>query len=249
MLVYAAVLVTAAGLGWLVIRYDLYDREPWWLLAATFAVAFVAMRACGHLEDAIFRSAFDGFPTTWAMALVAAVVEESGKVAIVAAVALLVPRHFNDPMDGLVYGAFAGLGMAVEESFHYLSFSELDARTLGAETVRLLAHHLLGAIGGFAIGMARVRARGWKPALVAGFGTSLVLHTLWDRISGAQLETITTTDFQRLAAIGLMLTAMGVFAALVVIGSRQSREYFAGARADGLDRRGGERSDGAARRG
>lgn len=228
MLVYIAVVLGAAGLGWLVVRYDLYDREPPWLLIATFVVSFAAMRACGHFEDWVFRTLFDGLPTTLAMATVAALTEESAKLLIVVLVALFLPRYFNDPMDGLVYGAFAGLGMAVEESFHYLSFSELDARTAGAEMVRLLAHHLLGAIGGFAIGMARFRAPRWKALLALCFGTSLVLHTLWDWISGSQLETMVTTNFQRLGAIGLMLVAMGVFAGLVVTGTRLSREHFEG---------------------
>jgi len=225
-LVYAAVLACAALLAWLVWRYDLHDREPVWLLAVTLAAGFGAMRGAGHLEDAIFRALHDGLPTTLEMALVAAVVEESFKFALVLAVALLFRRHFDDPMDGLVYGAFAGLGMAVEESLHYLSFSTLDLETAGQEAVRLVAHLLMGAIGGFAVGMARLELRGHRPAIVAGLGASLTLHAAWDWASGTRLEHADAEGARRLAGIALMIVAMGIFGYLVRFGSELSRRHF-----------------------
>ena len=229
MLVYATVLACAAMLATLVWRYDLHDREPLWLLALTFAAGYVAMRGAGHLEDAIFRSVHDGLPTPTEMALVAAGVEESFKFALVLAVAFVFRRHFADPMDGLVYGAFGGLGMAVEESFHYLSFSTLGLETAGQEIIRLFAHLLMGAIGGFAVGMARLELRGHRLAILAGLAASWTLHFAWDAASGTRLEHAEGEGARRMVGIGLMVTAMAIFGGLVRFGSELSRRHFGSA--------------------
>ena len=55
-------------------------------------------------------------------AAVIALIEEGGKLLTVLFLAnVLLRRQFNDPMDGLIYGRLAGLGMAVNESMLYLS--------------------------------------------------------------------------------------------------------------------------------
>jgi len=227
MLVYLTVLLTAFVLGALVYRYDLYDREPVVLLLMTTLVSFYAMRGAGYLEDALFRALHDGPPTLVSLALVAGAVEEALKLLLVVAVALVFRSHFNDPLDGLVYGAFAGLGMAVEESFHYLGFSVLGPETTAREIVRLLAHHLMGGIAGFGVGMARFRMRHWRPVLAACFLASFALHTLWDVVSGLQLERLVERGFPNAAAIALLLAAVFLFGFLVTVGGRWSRERFA----------------------
>jgi RsiW-degrading membrane proteinase PrsW (M82 family) len=160
------------------------------------------------------------------MAWIAGAVEESFKFLLVVAVAFVFRREFNDPMDGLVYGAFAGLGMAVEESFHYVRFADLGLETAGQEIVRLLAHHLMGGIAGFGVAMARLRLPRWRSVLAACLLASLILHALWDTVSGLQLERLSGTGYSEAAAISLMLGTILLFGALVLAGGRLSRDRF-----------------------
>jgi RsiW-degrading membrane proteinase PrsW (M82 family) len=227
MIVYLTIMLCALVLGLMVYRYDLHDREPVVLLLLVFVIGFYGMRGAGHLEDAIFRALDDGVPSIGLLAVVAGAVEESLKLLLVLAVALTFRTHFNEPLDGLVYGAFAGLGMALEESFHYLSFTELGPSTTGQEIVRLLAHHLMGGIVGFGVGMARFRVRRWPLGLAGCFLASFSLHVLWDVVAGLQLERLTTTGYHQAAAIALMMAAVILFGFLVTIGGNWSRERFA----------------------
>ena len=118
MILYATLALCAAVTGVVVYRYDLYDREPWWLLGACSALAAGAMTTAGRLESLVFRNW--PAPGDAATALMAAAVEELAKLGVVAAIALVDRRDFNDPLDGLVYGSMAGLGAAVEESVAFL---------------------------------------------------------------------------------------------------------------------------------
>lgn len=49
------------------------------------------------------------------LAWLAAGCEEPAKLAVVVLIAMVWRRHFNDPMDGIIYGAFAGVGAALLE--------------------------------------------------------------------------------------------------------------------------------------
>jgi RsiW-degrading membrane proteinase PrsW (M82 family) len=186
LLIYIAMLMCAAAFGVMVYRYDLYDREPWYMLLAAVAMGFAAMHVCGLVEDELLRqlNAVTGRPAI--RAVVVAVVEDTAKLLIVLALAFGARRHFNDPLDGIVYGTLAGLGAAVEESLLYLSLSPATMQTLGSELVRLVAHAMMGGIVGFAVGIgARPnRQREKKPlGLAACLLLSLAFHFTWDFIA------------------------------------------------------------------
>jgi RsiW-degrading membrane proteinase PrsW (M82 family) len=159
MFIYLFVAACAVLLGWLVYRYDLYEKEPWYLLLLAAMLGFFAMWGLGYLEDQTHRVLSIDERSLGAMALVAASHEEVAKMLLVVLIALLFRTHFNDPMDGLIYGAFAGLGMALEESLFYIGVQGTDSGQFGTEPVRLLLHLLLGGLSGFAIGMAITHRR------------------------------------------------------------------------------------------
>src|SRR5690606_3183208 len=97
----------------------------------------------------------------------AAVTEELAKLAVVWAIALLWRRQFNDPMDGLIYGSFAGLGCAIEESVGLHGWPTGAALLPLQEPIRLLGHLVMGGIGGFAVGLWRIRFAPWPVAVAA----------------------------------------------------------------------------------
>jgi RsiW-degrading membrane proteinase PrsW (M82 family) len=160
------------------------------------------------------------------MALLAAVVEELAKLGVVAAIALVDRRHFNDPLDGLVYGSLAGLGAAVEESVAFLrSASHAPTLLPGSEVVRIAGHLVMGGMGAFGLGALRLgRPRAWTWVL-SGLAAAVTLHFLWDWNS---LRAITNRrTLEALPAVGLMLGGLVVWRRLVTIGLRWSKAVFA----------------------
>jgi len=95
--------------------------------------------------------------------------EETFKISIIVAIALRA-RDFDEPMDGVVYGAAVGLGFAALENVLHLvragTFWEIIAIVRGVLSVPF--HGALGAIAGAYIARAR-------------FGGALNVHSRWRR--------------------------------------------------------------------
>ena len=51
MIVYGFVLLCAFGLAAMVYRYDMYEREPWYMLLLAVCMGGLAGWGVGHLED------------------------------------------------------------------------------------------------------------------------------------------------------------------------------------------------------
>jgi RsiW-degrading membrane proteinase PrsW (M82 family) len=221
---YAAVLLCGALAALLVYRYDLYDREPWpALLAAALAGALV-MRLAERLE----RLVLERHSHDLIAAATAALVEELLRLALVVLIAAVLRRTFDDPLDGLVYGSLAGLGMGAEESLALLGrLAERSTALLPVEVVRLLGHLVMGGITGFGVGMARMRLPRWGGWLAGTVAASIALHFAWDLIALGIPASSAAALTRSLLGASLMLAGMLLYGALVVIGSAASREVFA----------------------
>jgi RsiW-degrading membrane proteinase PrsW (M82 family) len=115
--------------------------------------------------------------------------EESIKVLIIAAIALRA-RAFDEPMDGVVYGAAVGLGFATSENLGYLvKVQEWETLAIVRGILTVPFHAALGVIVGTYIASARfggalgahrggtiVRAR----LFLLAWLVPVVLHTLYD---------------------------------------------------------------------
>lgn len=225
-----AYIVCAAAAVWLVYRYDLYDREPWPLVLTTALAGAAVMWGLGGVEDAAIARLAGANASPYVPALVAASSEETARLLIVMALAALVPRFFNDPMDGLVYGSIVGIGMALEESWAMLSQSSAPSAFLPVELVRVSGHLVMGGITGFGVGVTKrpgVRRRQWAGALAACFASSILLHFLWDVAALAETLSGGLARWPALAGSAVMLAGMVTYGALVVIGARWSRQAFA----------------------
>jgi len=229
-ILYPMLGLCAAFTAIVVYRYDLYDREPWALLVLCAAAGALAMTAAGRVESSAFRiwpHLGDG-----AIALLAAMVEELGKLTVVAAVAVLARRYFNDPLDGLVYGSVAGLGAAVEESVGFLrGAAHAPALVPGSEVVRIAGHLVMGGIGAFGLGALRFARPRWPAWLLGSFSAAVALHFFWDWLS---LEPATphSEAVHALCASALMLLGLVVWRRLVAIGLSWSQAVFAPGLAD-----------------
>jgi RsiW-degrading membrane proteinase PrsW (M82 family) len=208
----------------LVYRYDLYNREPWYALAVAVGLGALAMRLAAYLE----LPALGLVEAPAGRAVVAATHEELARLASVWALAFLFRRHFDDPMDGIIYGSMVGLGMGLEESFYLLNLARApNVLTLPVELVRLLGHLVMGGIAGFGVGLAAVRTAGWRRALAVSFGLALALHFSWDFVALSSSDGATLPPLHSLAAAGIMLAGIALYGALVLLASRLSKAAFA----------------------
>src|SRR4029078_12662553 len=129
----------------------LYEKEPWYMVLVAFAVGVALMWCAGFVEDFILVHVRLPANELAAKAWIVSLVEESAKLLAVVLIAVIFCRHFNDALDGLVYGPLARPRMELEESLMYLSLTaEKNAAALGAEVVRLFGHSLMGGLLGFA---------------------------------------------------------------------------------------------------
>ena len=184
MLVYSITLVCACVLVLMVYRYDMYNKEPWGILGVAVVLGMAAAFGIGFAEDAAIE-AFRAHESVGGQAAIAAVFEESAKLLIVVGVAIVFSKHFDDPVDGLIYGAFAGLGFGLEESRFYLGLSEPTSAVFvqaGSEAIRLILHLLMGGLGSFGVGLVRFPKRmpPWPVVQPLGFATAVGVHFCWD---------------------------------------------------------------------
>jgi RsiW-degrading membrane proteinase PrsW (M82 family) len=215
----------------LVYRYDMYDREPAALLALTGVGGAAAMALLEAVEAALIPL----LPPLGGAgpAAVAAVCEETAKLLVVAAIAVLARRHFNDPMDGVIYGSVAGLGAAVEESVAFLGDGTSGAWLPPGEIVRLLGHLVMGGIGCFGLGLVAGRRRGWPLALFGCWSAAVLLHFAWDWIS-LRPHALGAVSLPSVLAATLMVSGLLLYGALVASASARSRREFAPSSNGGL---------------
>jgi RsiW-degrading membrane proteinase PrsW (M82 family) len=93
---YAAYVLCVVLAVLLVYHYDLYDREPWYLLLSAVIVGAAVMRLLGRLEDRAIAALAGAAPSVQTPALVAASFEEAVRLLIVVLLAALLPKIFND---------------------------------------------------------------------------------------------------------------------------------------------------------
>lgn len=167
---------------------DRYEPEPTrYRLAALGWGGVVAVILSFVLESA--AALVTGNESFVAFAIVAPVVEETGKGLFLVVVVVLRRTQIHGLLDGVVYGALVGVGFAfVEDILYYLSaLQEGGAAGLTATVVLRglmspFAHPLFtSATGlGFGIGLTSRSTARRIVAPVLGFLTAVTLHGIWN---------------------------------------------------------------------
>ncbi|WP_182375983.1 PrsW family intramembrane metalloprotease [Nocardioides sp. WS12] len=130
-----AVLCTACGAAWwLWLRHiDRWERQPaglvtaalvWGAVASTFGFAMTVNTAMLSIYAKLFGQ---DWAANWAAGLTAPFTEESAKLCGFLLLMGLAPRLVRTANDGLVIGAFIGLGFATFENFLYAANSTANA--------------------------------------------------------------------------------------------------------------------------
>jgi len=133
------------------------------------------------------------FASNWSAALTAPVNEELLKVAGVVLIVLAAPRVIRGPVDGMIYGALAGLGFQVMENFTYgLNNIPLTGATdpgvavVISTVVRvgltsLGSHWTMTAVAGVGVGYLAARGlRGGALRAAACLAAAMAMHLLFD---------------------------------------------------------------------
>jgi RsiW-degrading membrane proteinase PrsW (M82 family) len=178
---FAAALVPSLLLLWYFRSRDVYP-EPTRVLLATFglgiliavpvlAVAMPVSQRVDALTDPYAYGVLSAF-------LTAAIPEELFKLAVLR---YYCARHvaFDEPMDGIVYGAVASLGFATLENVLYVSDGGAQVAVLRAFTA-VPGHAFMGAIMGAYVGRALFAGRGAAGLWALAFIVPTVLHGLYD---------------------------------------------------------------------
>jgi RsiW-degrading membrane proteinase PrsW (M82 family) len=88
--------------------------------------------------------------------------------------------HFDEPLDGVVYGATASLGFATLENILYVEMYGLGTAVLRAVTA-IPGHAFTGVLMGAFVGRARFAAPEQRSRLLAaGLGWAILLHGAYD---------------------------------------------------------------------
>lgn len=88
-------------------------------------------------------------------------------------------REFDEPIDGIIYASFIGLGFAAAENLYYLQFlTPLEAAARGFASP--VVHMLFASIWGHQIGQAHMRGTSIGMAALRGLAISAILHGLYD---------------------------------------------------------------------
>jgi RsiW-degrading membrane proteinase PrsW (M82 family) len=221
LLIVANLLLCAIGIVWLIYRYDMYDKEPWYMLGLAGAVGYLFMHLTHGPQIWAIRSLEPLLSLDRSIALVAAVFEEGAKLMVVVMVAALFRTMFNDPMDGIIYGSLAGLGAALNESVGLLG--ELEGPIPATEIIRLFGHGIMGGLTGFGVGLYTIAHRGRHAALLAALAGSMLLHYLWDVLALGQIEPNRRTS---VVACMLMLSGLFAYGWAVSVARELSRQRF-----------------------
>jgi len=162
----------AVFLLWYVLRKDCYEPEPLSLVVRVFFLGALMV-----IPAAVIEYPFP--PGIILSSVIAPVVEELLKFSIVF---FFVYRlsEFNEPMDGIVYAAAAGLGFAAVENIVYVLEGGIAVGIFRA-IASVPGHMIFSCTWGFALGIAKFRpgpARGG--IIAAGLAAAILLHGIFN---------------------------------------------------------------------
>ncbi len=187
------VLPMLLSFAWLyfVQHFDRARPEPFWLVFATFLLGGLSCVPAGFAEYALARltpylnpsfitlgGQMRGFfPGLVVFTLVVGVSEEGAKMLGVSALARR-RREFDEPVDGIVYGAASSLGFAAVENVKYFAVGRMSGALIASRAfMSIPAHLFFGALWGYAMGQSLL---GRRPRIWLFFGLAALAHGAFD---------------------------------------------------------------------
>ncbi|HEX7603613.1 MAG TPA: PrsW family intramembrane metalloprotease, partial [Polyangiaceae bacterium] len=220
------VLPVLLSMVWLIFvrRFDRAHPEPWWLVLTTFALGGLSVIPAGFAEYFLMSASpylnpdvmtFGGqilgfLPGLACFTVVVGFSEEGSK--FLGAWSLARHRHeFDEPIDGMVYGAASALGFAAVENVKYFAMGRLGGVLIVARLfLSVPGHMFFGALWGYAMGRKLVRKK-----------TPVLLYLLLAAVLHGAFDTMLSIEG---LALGALLLNLGL-ASLFIIFLRRSLRH------------------------
>lgn len=229
-ILYLTLALCAVAIGAAALRYDAYVREPLRMILLTAAMGAAFMWLAGRLQVwTITHFAEQGrIMPNISLASLAGLTEELAKIGVVLILARLAVRYVNEPIDGMIYGSFAGLGAAIEESIWVLNLDHATHLS-PQEPVRLAGHLVFGGIGGYGVGLLVTRAPRALRFTILALLCAATIHTLWDVVAFDAAEKFNASQslrwYHTAGGVGLMLMGMAIYRLLIADAAKRTRAW------------------------
>lgn len=139
---------------------------------------YMALELLGLRQDAGVLADTDTLGLLGYAMLAIGPIEEFSKLLLFLLVVLRF-QEFDEPLDGIIYASFIGLGYAAVENFQYLDYlTPLEAWARGFASP--VVHILFASIWGHWIGRAHIAGRSVSRAALVGFLIAAILHGFYD---------------------------------------------------------------------
>jgi len=217
-------LVYVGALYWV----DRYEKEPKRLLTAAFVWGAIPSVTLALVAELFFQLPPDliGPDVLEAvrLGLIAPVLQEALKGAVVVFIAWRYRREFDNVLDGIIYGAMVGFGFAMTGnlisyvgSFVLWGFEGLSPAVFAEGVFYAMDQALYTAIFGAGLGFARLARARWQrwAAPAGGFVLAVVTHVLHNLLARSLLG---------LNAVTVVVTAVGLGLVGVIAGWSLTRQ-------------------------
>jgi RsiW-degrading membrane proteinase PrsW (M82 family) len=208
--------------AWLVWWLDRHEKEPWWLLGMVFLWGAMPAVLISVIVEMILDIPISVFGPGLAYevagsSLVAPAVEEAAKGVAVFGVLLFMRGEMDNVLDGIVYGAMAGLGFAFTENVFYFlqslsegGWGEWTGVVFLRAVVFGLNHAFFTGLTGAALGYARLsRSAPTRLAVpLLGLAAAIGFHSAHNL--GATLASLT--------CFGLLFSLLADWGGLLMLG-------------------------------
>lgn len=166
---------------WYFFKKDKFEPEPLRLIRDCFILGMVAV-----IPAAIVEPPFEKISTLFSVVMVAPIVEELLKFAVVR-FTVFRKAEFDEPIDGIVYASAVALGFASLENVLYV-LDQYNRGTGNVATVTILrallsvpGHALWSSMWGFALGFAKFAPPRRRSRLIrTGLLMAIGMHALFN---------------------------------------------------------------------
>jgi RsiW-degrading membrane proteinase PrsW (M82 family) len=161
---------------------DQKEPEPLHLLVFAFflgMLAFIAIIKPEESVEKLFAGSYSQFESKAFHAFAAvAFVEESAKFIIIRGV-FYKNKHFNEPLDGIVYSVMVSLGFATLENIFYVLNDGIESGFLRMFSA-IPAHAMFAVVMGYYLGIARFQIKKEHLFAFLGLFYAIILHGTYD---------------------------------------------------------------------
>ena len=213
--------VPGLAIAWFIYRIDKYEREKFFPLTLAFLLGMLITLPIMEAQKWFFTMGWAQsaslFPALFVSFILVSLPEETVKF-----LALLFcsahKRHFNEPLDGIVYSVMISMGFATLENIYYALEFGMPTTALRALTA-VPAHAVFAAMMGYYVGKATFQTQKKRPLLLKGWAVAITVHGIYDFF-------IIQEIYDALALLAIVTLTISLFFAFRLIREGQEASPF-----------------------